>query len=535
MTETSALSGGSSPTLAVATTTNGDAGVLDNDSSAVGNPITAIEETQPTHGTITFNSNGSFTYTPNFNFVGTDSFTYVANDASLPGNTGNSNTATVTLNVGAVLSIPTNLTGSPGGTIVVPVNLNNPNPTGSGGLVGAAIAIDYDPNFFSIPTDPNTGGPEITQGTLTNNTNAVQTVSFGGTVTGGFFLMTFSGATSNPVNYSTATATLQSNIQSALDGLSSVGTGNSLVSIGEVQTLSFGFPTGGTFTLAFEGQTTGPITYSTANSTLQSNIQTALAGLSTIGAGNVAVDATNNPTVTVAFQGSLAYQVLPVMTETDALTGATPPDLTVAITSTIVVPGTFNVMLEGSLAASNQPTIAPSSFLQGTNAAVNIATTTFGFAQWSGFVANAGVDSDTVQTISFGGTVTGGSFVLGFEGSTTTPINYSTSDTTLQNNIQSALNALSTIGTGNTLVLGDQIQNAGFHRRPDRGNVHFGVRRLNHGADQLQHRREHAAKQYPECAQRSRDHRHRQRRGERRQQLRCHGRLRGRLPVHASA
>ena len=70
------------------------------------------------------------------------------------------------------------------------------------------------------------------------------------------------------------------------------------------------------------------------------------------------------------------------------------------------------------------------------------------------------IPQDAVQTIAFTGAPTGGTFTLAFNYSTTNgtlsattaPIAYSSTATALQSNIQSALNALSLIGTGNTLV-----------------------------------------------------------------------------------
>ena len=58
-------------------------GVLGNDSDANSDPITAIEVTGPSHGSLTLNADGSFTYVPTSNYVGADSFTYKAKDASL--------------------------------------------------------------------------------------------------------------------------------------------------------------------------------------------------------------------------------------------------------------------------------------------------------------------------------------------------------------------------------------------------------------------------------------------------------------------
>jgi len=69
-------------------------GVLANDTSFTGNPLTAILVTNPANGTLALNANGSFTYTPNAAFVGTDSFTYQANDGI-----ASSNVATVNISV----------------------------------------------------------------------------------------------------------------------------------------------------------------------------------------------------------------------------------------------------------------------------------------------------------------------------------------------------------------------------------------------------------------------------------------------------
>jgi uncharacterized delta-60 repeat protein len=69
-------------------------GVLGNDNSPDGRPLTARLITGPTKGTLTLNANGSFTYTRDAGATGPDSFTYVANDGI-----SDSNVATVRLNV----------------------------------------------------------------------------------------------------------------------------------------------------------------------------------------------------------------------------------------------------------------------------------------------------------------------------------------------------------------------------------------------------------------------------------------------------
>ncbi len=77
-------------------------GVLDNDTDADGDSLTATLLTSTTSGSLTFNADGSFDYVPNTDFAGTDSFTYEANDG-----TNASNTVTVTITVEGVNVAPT--------------------------------------------------------------------------------------------------------------------------------------------------------------------------------------------------------------------------------------------------------------------------------------------------------------------------------------------------------------------------------------------------------------------------------------------
>jgi VCBS repeat-containing protein len=76
-------------------------GVLGNDSDPDQDALSAILQTGPAHGTLTFNADGSFEYRPNENFFGEDSFTYRASDGSF-----DSGLATVTLTVAAVNDAP---------------------------------------------------------------------------------------------------------------------------------------------------------------------------------------------------------------------------------------------------------------------------------------------------------------------------------------------------------------------------------------------------------------------------------------------
>jgi hypothetical protein len=58
------------------------------------------------------------------------------------------------------LSRPTDLQASPGGVVVVPVNVDTAMPAGSTGLTEANLALAYDPHVFSV------AGSDIQLGTL---------------------------------------------------------------------------------------------------------------------------------------------------------------------------------------------------------------------------------------------------------------------------------------------------------------------------------------------------------------------------------
>lgn len=96
-----------------------------------------------------------------------------------------------------------------------------------------------------------------------------------------------------------------------------------------VQTLTItGTPTGGTYRLRWKGQRTAAINYN-ANAAA---IQSALEALSNIGSGNVAVSGSGPFTVT--FQGTLAGQRQELLElDTNSMTGGTSPSLTIAMTT----------------------------------------------------------------------------------------------------------------------------------------------------------------------------------------------------------
>lgn len=98
----------------------------------------------------------------------------------------------------------------------------------------------------------------------------------------------------------------------------------------EVQTLTIGgTPTGGTFKLAFDGFTTAAITWSSTNATLLSNITTAIQALPNVGAsGWTAAAGTLTAgigTITLTAGGNLTKKALNTITIADnSLTGTAP-------------------------------------------------------------------------------------------------------------------------------------------------------------------------------------------------------------------
>lgn len=107
----------------------------------------------------------------------------------------------------------------------------------------------------------------------------------------------------------------------------------------EVQTITIGgTPTGGTFTLTFEGFTTAPITWSATNNTLIANVDAALGALPNIGsASNVTTaDSTLSSGIgdlTVTFVAAMGKKAVGLMTANGASLTGSSPTVTVAETT----------------------------------------------------------------------------------------------------------------------------------------------------------------------------------------------------------
>ena len=117
-----------------------------------GDPLTYSVVNQPLHGTVVLSPSGSYTYTPNANYHGSDSFTFQANDGM-----GNSNVATVSINVSSVNDAP--------------VAQNNSFTTLEDTLYAGSVLgtdVDGDTLTYSVVTQP-------LHGTLTFNANGTFT------------------------------------------------------------------------------------------------------------------------------------------------------------------------------------------------------------------------------------------------------------------------------------------------------------------------------------------------------------------------
>lgn len=95
----------------------------------------------------------------------------------------------------------------------------------------------------------------------------------------------------------------------------------------EIQTVTItGSPTGGTFTLTFGANTTSAIAYNAAASA----VQTALQALASIGSGNALVTGSAGGPYTVEFTGTLGYAAQSLLTATPSLTGGSSPNVAIA-------------------------------------------------------------------------------------------------------------------------------------------------------------------------------------------------------------
>lgn len=120
--------------------------------------------------------------------------------------------------------------------------------------------------------------------------------------------------------------------QSIYDSAVAAGNTYEQTDVSAVQTATVtGSPTGGNFTLSYNGQTTSNIAYNATAAT----VQTALQALSTIGTGNATVAGSAGGPYTITFAGALANTSVGTITANGSgLTGGTSPGVTIAVVTT---------------------------------------------------------------------------------------------------------------------------------------------------------------------------------------------------------
>ncbi len=139
-----------------------EAGVLANDSDVDGDPLQAILEVGPEHGTLELNSDGSFIYTPNENYNGPDAFTYAISDG-----TDTSDLVVVELMVNAVNDLPV------GQNDEYATNEDEPLTIATeAGVLGNDSDVDGDPLQAILEVGPEHGTLELnTDGSFTYTPN----------------------------------------------------------------------------------------------------------------------------------------------------------------------------------------------------------------------------------------------------------------------------------------------------------------------------------------------------------------------------
>jgi len=147
-------------------------------------------------------------------------------------------------------------------------------------------------------------------------TDAIQTITIGGTPTGGTFTLTFEGFTTGAIAWSATNATLIANIDAALELLPNVGTGGVTTA---VATMTAGI---GTATVTFTGRGKQPIALMTVTSSLTGTAPTVAVATTTPGVRADGLNAPKGATLTDATNGKLYINTGSATAPTWTLVGA---------------------------------------------------------------------------------------------------------------------------------------------------------------------------------------------------------------------
>lgn len=138
-------------------------------------------------------------------------------------------------------------------------------------------------------------------GVPTNGTSAIQTLTFGATITGGTFTLTYAGATTAAITWSSTNATLVANIDAALEALSTLAGGSSVTTA--AGTISSG--ANGTVTVTMAGNYANLLVTAigVGTNSMTGSAHTLTAAISTAGVtadgrsapiGSLCIDSTNS-------------------------------------------------------------------------------------------------------------------------------------------------------------------------------------------------------------------------------------------------
>lgn len=140
-------------------------------------------------------------------------------------------------------------------------------------------------------------------GAPVNGTNAVHTITIGGTPTGGTFKLTLNGETTTAIPWNATNATLLASIDTAIEALPSVGSGGVVTAAG---TLTAGI---GTITVTFSGTNVAkhPVTVMTAASSLTGTAPTVADAVTTPGVSPTGGAATEKGAILVRTDTGAGY------------------------------------------------------------------------------------------------------------------------------------------------------------------------------------------------------------------------------------
>ncbi|MDB9529335.1 Ig-like domain-containing protein [Oscillatoria sp. CS-180] len=127
-------------------------GVLNGDTDADGDSLTAENASDPSGGSVSLNADGSFTYTPDAGFTGDDTFTYTVSDGQ-----GGTDEGTVTISVaGPVNTAPEADDDSYETAFDTPLTVD-----AAGGVLVGDTDADGDDLTAAIATDPSDGSVSL--------------------------------------------------------------------------------------------------------------------------------------------------------------------------------------------------------------------------------------------------------------------------------------------------------------------------------------------------------------------------------------